>query len=509
MRIARFFAYYFYCDIQAAAHFFMRAFGLTLQRDPELYLRLLSMLSFAATVAVTYFVARRQDGAWWSNLAPALAIGASPLLLFYAFEARLSAFATLGVIVYLALLTKALVSDVPKRLRVAGALLGIVLGHLHVYIAFLFAGLCIAAVIRYAISRDRRELLTIAAFALPGGITTAAEVAFITFTYPTGGAGFPLYAAQPWRRLLSVTVSVISSTGLSAPPAILYPISVALFATTVVLAIFALRRSPHLVVPVAATLALVATVVSGATHGFMIAPRYQMPLFGALLFSFALAASKQVRICVAILAAFELQVLPTTIRDVSAKGNGRAIARLIQSAPRNDTAIVIQHSLRLGYPDPLHSAVLPFYLNELHPKVPPLRLYELPALRDITTYEGVRDYFGGGAALLQSYAAIPEANWHTQLTASPWRNLWLITPVPRAGIEARQSAAFRAALERNGFKLRRAWLFSGYPMTQVGLFTRSDRHDPSAVLHFLVEHAPDLSAVDKARDEDGHRTPSQ
>jgi hypothetical protein len=505
-RVARYFLNYFYCDIQAAAHAFMRPFGLTLQRDPELYLRLLSMISFAAAGLFIYsLLSRDETRSWWWSVAAALAVSASPHLLYYAFEARVSAFATLGVILYLALLAATLTRPDRTSFLIGGALFGIFLGHLHTWVACLFAGLCLAALIRFAIAREWRELRTVMAFAVPGAITAAAEAAYITFTYPPGGHGFPLYRPQPFAALVTRTLSAVSSTGLSTPPIFSGAMTLVLLIVAIALLLFDLRRSPRIIFPIASLFALGITIAIGTEVGYLIAPRYQAPLFGALFFSLSFASSQRARLTVALFAVIELALVPFAVRDVSLKGNGKWIAEMIESkSPRTKTAVIIQQSLRLGYPDPLHNFALALYLNELHPEATPLHLYELPALRDITTQEGVRDYFSGGDELRDWYATTPVEQWRKQLAASPWERIWLVTPAPRIPAEDRQSTAFRDTLIASGFVLKDARLFAGYPKTQAGLFVRADRHDAAAVPQIGLQRPADLGSVNKARNEDRH-----
>ena len=464
--VAQFFTNYFYCDIQRFAHALMRRFGLTLQRDPELYLRLLSILSIAAATIVVYGCAYRLTRDWWWSTVSALLIGASPMLLFYAFEGRVWAFATLCTVVYLMLLASALLRPSATKL-IAGALFGIFLGHVYIYAACLFAAVAFTAALRFAIARDGNELRALGAFALPGGIATAAEAAFIIKTYPATGAGFPLYRPQPFGQLVSVTLSVFSSSGLSTPLSILHFLSLVFLGATLAAVLVALRRSPLLVVPIAAALGLLAIMVLGATRGYVIAPRYEVPLVGALLCSFALAFTKEARICVTLLILVQLFAVPSAVRDVFLKANGKPIATVIAQLPRERTAVVVQHPLRLRYPDPLHTFVLSFYL---HGQLP---ILELPSLRDVRAREGVLSYFDGGPALLSEYASSPVPAWEQQLRAAPWDRICLVTPVPRIDAEARQSEAFRTALVNSGFRLVRGRLVSGYPATQVGLFVRS------------------------------------
>ncbi|HJW92573.1 MAG TPA: hypothetical protein VJ901_03045 [Thermoanaerobaculia bacterium] len=503
--IAQYFFNYTYCGIQRVVHAIVRPLGLTLQRDPELFLRLLGILSFVGTVIVVYIIAFRQSRDWAASTAVAFLTGASPMLLFYAFEARVWSFATFGVAIFLALLASALTHPSPRALRIAGALLGIILGHLYVYAACLFGGLCVAAVIQFAIvwgarasrpqrsgvspGRDEwppsgtldgcgrdvrapRELATIAAFALPGIITSMAETAYIQLTYPPG-PGFPLFAARPISELLPVTLSLFASSGLSNPPVFFRLLSVFVLGVMLAVTLYTLKRSPYLVMPVAALLALASTLVIGATAGYMMVPRYQVPLFGALLVSFAFAFTKPARLCVLALAAIELFAFPGALRDTFIKANGRPIAKVIATAPRDGTAVVVQHALRHGYPDPLHSFVLAFYLDERQPTLPPVPICELPSLRDVAKAEVVLPYFDGGPELRKAFAATPAAEWDRQLRAAPWQRIWLVTPVPHTDDEEKQSQAFRDALQRNGFRLARAQVMQGYPASQLGLFVRT------------------------------------
>jgi hypothetical protein len=518
-RVAPLFMNYFYCDIQRVAHSVLRLFGLTLGADPELYLRFLSIVSFAAGAVIVYVLTSRESRSWWWSVAAGLVVSASPLLLFYAFEARVSAFATLGVIVDLALLACALRSTASFRLRIAGAIFGIFLGHLHVWIVCLFAGLCVAAIVRFVISRNRQELWTVAAFALPGAIIASTEAELIMLTNPPSGHSFPLYLPQAfgllWHRMLAGSFSVARA----APPAILKPvfhgasIPLLVLLVAVVLVAIDLRRSPLVVIPLSAALALPISLLVGANFGHLIIPRYLVPLVGALLFSLTFAMSRRARVCVALLAVIEIVLLPSNaITLIAAKGNGKQLATVIETqAPREKTAVVVQQSIRLGYPDPLHNFVLHFYLDELHPGAPPIRLLELPSLRDITSIEGVREYFGGGPELAERYTSTPTAEWEGWLKAAPFDRIWFVVPVPTVQAEEDQFEAFTATLAKSGYTLDRAHVFvaPGYPRTQVGLFVRLDRNDPATVSQIPLKRVSDVGAVHKAGDENGVRPAGQ
>lgn len=470
--LAPYFMNYFYCDIQRVVHAILSAVALTFESDPELFLRFLSIVSFAAIAVFVYAWTFRQSQSWWWSASAALAVAASPLLLFYAFEARMSVFAALGVVLYLAMLATALRAPASPWLLLGGAVFGVFLGHLHAWIVCLYLALCIVAFFRLLFTRQWREFWTVLTFAVPGGLATALEARYITTTYPPGGEGFPLYAPRPlWflqERTLTGMFSVTSSVSVLLP--------LLAFIAALLLVCWTVRRSPNLLFPAAAVIALWVSTLVGARFGQMIVPRYQVPLFAALFFSLGFAATRNARLLVTLFAAVQLVLLPNAITDIHSKGNGKQVAAMIETqSPRNRTAVIVQQGLRLGYPDPLHSFALQLYLNEANPALAPMPILELPSLQNITHVQGVRDYFGGGNRLLQQYASSPTAAWQQQLRAAPFDRIWLVTPTPLIQAEAEQSNAFRAVLENSGFTLdpHRLYAFSGYPRTQAGLFVRN------------------------------------
>ncbi len=308
-----------------------------------------------------------------------------------------------------------------------------------------------------------------------------AESAFITFTYPPGGAAFPLYLPRAFSVLRAKTVAGLFSAAMSAPLPILRPfahgpsVPLIVLGVAIVLLALSVRRSSLVILPLSGVLALWISLEIGSHVGYLIAPRYQVPLFGALFFSLSFAASRPIRLWVCLLAAVELVLLPTAVSDVEAKANGKEIAAVIEKeTPRARTAIIVQHALRLGYPDPLHNFVLEFYLDELHPEMPPIHIFELPLLRDITGFEGVGHYFGGGPELKRQYAAKPLDDWKSWLQTCPYDRLWYVFPLPAIGIEKAQTDAFAVSLAESGFVQDRTKsdLFEGYPATELWLLVR-------------------------------------
>ncbi|MGH9443989.1 MAG: hypothetical protein ACRD16_17125 [Thermoanaerobaculia bacterium] len=478
--VAQLFSNFFYCDIQRLVHSIVSPFGLTLQVHPELFLRCFSLLSFVTSVVLIYVWLSRETDSWWWAVAGTMAFSASPLFLFYAFEARVYAFATLLVLVELILLKKALRAPQKTGYQIVGALLGVLLVHLHVWVICLFAAIFLVGAIRYFYVRGAAEGRVVAAFTVPAGLVGGVETAAILLTQPHRGYPFPLFLPHPFSFVLERTVAGAFSVSAYMPPWLRplpwLPIPLILVGVSLTLVAWESRRSPRLIFPVASVLALGISVEIGGRMGFLVAPRYQVPLFGALFFALAGAASKKSRLGAALVAVLELTVLAQlTIPDILGKGNGRQISAEIEAAtPRSGTAIVIQHELRLGYPDPLHNFVVDFYLNELRPEQPPFRLLELPRLNDITGTEGVQQYFGGGPPLRAEFASRPTLQWQRWLGRSSYDRIWFISAVPAIGLERSQIESFLAALGAGGFceDRRHGTTFGGYPTTRLRLFVR-------------------------------------
>jgi hypothetical protein len=473
-RITRYYLNFFYCDIQRVAHAISEPLGLTLHRHPELYLRLLSTLCFMAMVALVYFVTYRESRSWLWSVTAALVPASSPLLLFYAFEGRVSAFAALGVTVYLVLAAAALRHPSNRRLWLAGALLGIFLTHTHLWIVCLYAGFGMAGLIRCALQRTWREFPVVLSFTLPGALSVVAESLYVVLHAPSGGHPFPLYLPRSLASLQERTLGGLFSAGVTAPP---FPLElpIALLGITIVMLLVRVWKTQAVLFPVAAVLSLVISVGIGATAGYLIAPRYQVPLFAALFVALSVAPARAARLLVGAIVALQFLMLPKVITDVANKANGKEIAAVIASeTPRAGTAVVVQHGLRFGYPDPLHSFVLHFYLDELQPNAPAIPLYELPSLRNVTGERGLGRYFGGGPELLEQYAALHPEEWRAWLANTDARRIWLVTPVPVVGFEDAQAKGFRNALREAGFAVdaSQVYRFEGHPPTYAGLFVR-------------------------------------
>lgn len=478
--IARYVATYFYSDILRGFHALTEPLGLTLHRAPELYLRLFSILSLVAAVVLVYRSTYRESGSWAWSVTSALAVSASPLLLFYAFEGRLSAFAAMGMIVYLIVAAIALNHPERKSYWIAGAVFSIFLTHLHLWIVCLFAAFGIVALVRCLLVKSWRLFPVVVAFTVPGAITVAAEAAYIVLTGAKGNHPFPLYVPLPFPLIVRTTLAAMFAPGRTPPP---MPISLLPYlphlaiAVALVLIIVQRRRSTDAILPMASVLGLLISIILGATAGYLIVPRYQVPLFAAIFASLRLANTRNARIAVGVVVALQLLLIPKVVLDIGSKANGKEIAAVIESeTPREGTAVVVQHPLRLTYPDPLHLFVLHFYLDELKPHATPIRFFELPTLKDVTGSRRLMPYLVGGKDLLRAYAQIPTDSWKAWLDSSPVQRIWFVAPAPAIRHEHAQAQAFRETLAASGFVLapRQPYRFAGYPPTYAGLFVRAN-----------------------------------
>ena len=162
-------------------------------------------------------------------------------------------------------------------------------------------------------------------------------------------------------------------------------------------------------IPASAGIGLALSVVLMSRYGWGVSPRHQVPLYGAIFAGFALTSAGIVpRALLAILIGLNLVLLPATVGRILDKGNAKQIAEVIKSAESlRPIPVVVQHSYTLGYPDPLHSLALAFYLNDVDPRRPPTPILELPTHRDVRNVRLDRDYFLNGAEKVQIYAASP------------------------------------------------------------------------------------------------------
>lgn len=476
-RVAPYFVNFFFCDIQKIFHAIVGALGLTLQRDPELFFRGLSLISFIACVVGLFVLTYRESRSWWWSVAAALAFSACPLFLFYAFDARVFGFSTLTVILYLTLFVTALRSPRRRWLWIAGGLAGIFAVHVQVWVVCLCFALGLAGLIRILCTRRLSEIPVFLSLTLPAGVWTAAEAYYIRYGPQQGGSGFPLFSPASFAFLGARTLKGPFFPWTSSPLPFWELFSVQVLVCLLLSAAYDLSRSREGLFVISAVVSIVISVLIGWQMGFLLVPRYQVPLFGAVFFSLIFIRRTSTRVILGLLVAIEVLLIPSSVAQIKSKANGKAIAEVIQQeSPRVRTAVVLQHSLRLGYPDPLHEFVLHFYLDELNPTKPRIHFFELPSLRDVTGEEGVRRYFNGGIALRDLYASIPAEEWRRWLGSCPYDRVWTVLPVPAIQLEREQANAFVESLARSGF--RRAGeaggFFGGYPPTEVWLYVRPE-----------------------------------
>lgn len=478
-KMARWFPVYLYSDIQRGVHRLFDLAGFHLRTAPELYLRALSILSVLAAAVFIFVRVWRSSGRWPWAVVSALGFSASPLMLFYAFEARVYAFAALVVVVDFWLWSRILEGGAGRRRLAAAILLAIFAVHLHSWVVCLFLGVGLAGAVYVAYTRDRSAAKLLAWCVLPPAIVGIGETAAVLFTGPRTEYGFPLFRPTAFEVFLQGTIR--GPFALFPPPSWfqLGSISLPVLIVAVVMigVVFDSLRSPLVVLPLGSFLGLLVSVEVGARVGFFVVPRYQVPLVAALLAAFAICAkSLPVKSSVVVLVLFELASIPAlTVPDIVGKGNAREIASVVQSdTPRAGTAVVVQHGLRLGYPDPLQSFPLQFYLDELRPEASAIPILELPSLTDVTGSRSLQKYFMGGNPEKLRYAATPIEQWRAWLASSPFDRLWFVSPEPRIALEARQRDQFAATIASSGFSedRRLSREVGGYPPTVLRLYRR-------------------------------------
>ena len=471
-----------YCDLQRVFHETLGRTPRGSQISPEVSARLIALGSAVLLVLLAYTYAIRNTGSDVQALTAALALSSTPLFLHYAFEGRVYAFAALAATAYLWISSVAL-----KRggwwVGLAG-LAGYVTQRANWWLICIPLALaCWGAweVLRdRVLSRRHGWLLTAIAPALAVG---AAEYLFVTRVAGDGAASpFPLFL--PRGILSAIHMSLFSifvpwGAGPSAPHQWVAIAGGVLILLLVVVSTFWLGRRSRKDLPVAAIslLALVISVLAGGHFGAIVFGRHQVGMVVALLFGLGAVGGRVALVGRVILISLNLAFLPNAIDIMNDKGNGKAIAILVRthSSDAANPALVVQHTLRLGYPDPLNSIGAAFYINDLRKGVPLFPLYELPDHRSIVAQRTVYRYFNGGPKLLSFFASCPEKEWDTWLRSTPHDILWFIWPDPATREESSQTVGYLHALRNAGFSASEgsAFRLSGYPPSVVQKFVRS------------------------------------
>jgi hypothetical protein len=458
---------YGYCDVQRLIHAAFDAAGFHLSANPELYLRLPSMTFFVLSVAALYSIGVRRSGdrLWAGGVA--LAFGSTPAFLFYAFEARVYSFAALLVILFLASVLAVLQGAKGWKVAVAAAV-GFLAVWAHLWDVCLLAAL--AVFIPLVLWRDAehwRKGVRVSLTVFFGAALALAEALYVFSIRAPGEQGFLLFEPQPLATVFWKTVYGPFLGLLRGEPE---------YVLGILLILCLLRTSGRWgwCVPAAVGLGLALSMVLMARFGFGVSPRHQTPLYAGIFASLALARSGWIgKGLLALLIGLNLVLLPATVDRVHEKGNGKQISEVIGSGERlRRFPVVVQHSYDLGYPDPLHTFVLAFYLDGVDPARAVTPILELPTHRDVREARMDRDYFDNGPARLAFFSQTPVEQWVEFLRAQPSSSLWLVTP---AGVlDHQQARQYEIALRRAGFRKVRGIPeeFHGYPTTKLSLWTR-------------------------------------
>jgi hypothetical protein len=462
---------YAYCDWMRGVHGIFDLTGFHIWLNPELYLRLPSLLFFAASVVLLYFLALKIGGDRLWAFGVALAFGSAPGFLFYAFEARVYSFAALAVIAFLTCVVFVLEGAGPKVVAL-GVALGVLVAWSHPWNAPLLAGLglCLPFLV-WRRPRQWRRGVQIAVLIGAGSALTVLQAAYIFSIRVPGQHGIPFLEPQPWRSVLWSTVYGPFLGLLRGDPEYVLGI---LFA----IAIWRAKPPQGWCVPVSTAIGLALSVVAISKLGNGISPRHQMGLYAGIFVSLAVMRAGYVsKALLANIVGINLVLLAGTAQRIEAKGNAGEIAHVIASS-NPAVPVVVQHSYGFGYADPLHSIPLAFYLagDGLRPGAPARPILELPTHRDVSRVRIDKDYFVNGVARIGEFSRAPVEEWAAYLLSSSASSLWLVAP-QSSPVDLTQEKQYEIALRRAGF-VRDPGVreFTGHPSTKLMLFRRAEAH---------------------------------
>ncbi|HQQ76655.1 MAG TPA: hypothetical protein PLB01_04820 [Thermoanaerobaculia bacterium] len=433
--LAPYFGNFFFCDLQRLFQGLLGPLGLSVQSHPEATLRLLPLAAFLGACAIFYRSFLRQSGRLDAVLGT-LAFSSMPLVLHYAFEARVYVFTAFLVVLLLSLLPRADEGVVPGR-TVALAALGLVTAHSHLWTVCLFAALAADGALRLARSRGPTpQALARLAASLPALGLIVAEYAFMKFTDP-GRPQYPPFRPQPLR----LTLEELFVSNFSGPLHLQYYVfnqpsgKILVWAGAFLLVAIAIlawrhgdRERRRDILTAAAALALCAFLA--VTFGFFQHARYHLPLLAALLFAFGPPRGSVPRGLLAGLVLVNLLLLPDNLEEMDRKSDGRRLAAHVarRFPDRSRVGVVFQNVPTGGYPFPSHSIAADFYMNFLHPNERPVSLYELPELNSVNGRRGVYPFFASDPSLLaRTLKSRPEI-WRSRLPLLP-ANLVLVNPI--------------------------------------------------------------------------------
>ena len=477
-RIAPHLSIFSYCDLQRALHSALDLTAAGRQVTPEASARALSLASAILVVLLAYAYGLRRTGSDVQALAAALVVSSTPLLLHYAFEGRVYAFAALSAVAYLWASRVALRSG--GWWVALAALLGAVMQRANWWLICIPLALACwgagTAVWQRSLSRWHGRLLAVLAPALAIG---TAEYLFVTRVAGDAAASpFPLFLPRGILtafRFTSWTAFVPSGASMAAPPAWVGHAGTALVLLLVLLSFRGKSREELPVAPIC-LMALVISALAGGHFGAIVFGRHQVGMVVGLLFGLGASGGRTFLVGRVALISLNLAFLPNVIDVMNAKGNGRSIATLLRarSAEARSPALVVEHTLRLGYPDPLNSIGADFYLNVRPGHGPPLPIYELPDHRPVAGQRGVYRYFNGGSNLLSRFESRPAEEWQRWLQSCSHDVIWFVYPDPGLKSEFVQAASYREALREAGYTASRssAYRLSAYPASIAEKFVR-------------------------------------
>jgi hypothetical protein len=451
-----------YSDLQRGIHAVLDLFGISLAKAPEVYLRLPAFLFFLLSVGAVYALAIRSgsDVPWAAGIA--LLFGSMPLFLFYGLEARVYSFSTLLVVVFVGLMAAVASASPGRRVAAAAAGTGAVLAWAHPWNSCLIGAMALVP-LAAAGRRDWRRARRLAAVLVPGVVVVLIQAFWYFSLRAPGHGGVLLFEPQPLGSVFWSTVNGPFLSLLKGEPELLLAL---LLAFSIVRARGALGWS----VAASVFLALALSVVVMERVGIGISPRHQAALYGGVLAALAVARpSLPAKGLLAALIGVQLVLLPRTCEKIRWKGNSAEIARAIES--RRDASgvpVVVQHSFALGFPDPLLSFPLAFYVGDR------TRVLELPTHRDVTRLRIAREYFLDPRVRLPEFERAPVEEWVVFLRALPEGAVWLVaTPATPANVL--QKRTYEAALRTAGYRPAAGSEreFDGYPTATLALWIRS------------------------------------
>jgi hypothetical protein len=466
---------FFHCDVQRLLHAVVRPFGLTLARDPELYLRFSSVGWYLIALLAFYaYLRRRLPGRRLDAFLGAMAFGSMPLLLHYAFEARVYGMTTMLVLLLLIAIDWTAKKTSPARLAVV-ALLALVTAHSHLWTLPLFGALLV--VVALQVRRTRKITAwgrSAAAAALPALALIGVETLYMKLTDP-GAPLFPPFNRQPglstlYQLVLSNFAGVLQTqyVVLSSPSAGALAVT-ACFAI-LVLALLSVRDrhdapdgSLESDWPVVAVLSFFFCWLLAVLHGYFIFARYHLPLLGAMLFAIARTSSNLKRLILGLLITCNIGLLAPTIDAIRLKGSMKQVADMILEKGGRDVSLVCQHVVSGLFALPAEATVLDFYLNVLHPHEPPIPIYEQPDLSLMNGRRGVYDLFAGGAPVFKHYLASKPDLWRRKLDEMR-PHLFVLQQVWNIEEGNRQNQEFaRVVLERGDREVVGKYFIPGFP----------------------------------------------